>query len=146
MLHGDLVLPTPESCAGWTSTLDRHGDTVTVTAQEWRTQALLLGLDGALPASKHAWLAPILQCVASGRTKELAADMQQLADRWAATGRLLRYPMVTEEEELCVASAEEHWCVPERLEAFALSERGAGLWPEGALPRSEVSRERLDTV
>ena len=137
VVHGDLVLPTPESCDDWASTFG-----VSVTSHEWRTEALLLGLDGALPSSEHAWLAPILQLVANGRTEELAADMHQLADRWAATGRLVWAEPAKDaaaDSELCVASSEVQWCVPGRQETFAVSTRhrrarGESLWPDPLLP------------
>ena len=49
VMHGPLVLPTPESCGRWVSAYGEgeDDDGASTAESQWRQQALLLGLNGA---------------------------------------------------------------------------------------------------
>ena len=74
LIHGDLVVPTPQSCRAWAGAA--AGD-----EYEWRQQAVMLGLDrsarrrAAAAGRDAAWLEPILLDAAAGRWSRLEADM-----------------------------------------------------------------------
>ena len=103
IIHGQLVVPTSESCADWVQGCYPAAELADSYA--WRRQAIALGAGGALrravdtfsecgtPApSGDAWLEPILMSVAAGRSAELEADMREYADRWERSGRLIYRP------------------------------------------------------
>lgn len=115
VMHGDLVLPTPESVARWAMLkIDPH---------EWRRQAVMVGMNGGLskPENKvrglslrglslstilladpaphdpllttllsllSQWLAPIMTNVAAGRFEPLESQMLRQVDFWDRQGKL----------------------------------------------------------
>ena len=84
VMHGPLVLPTPESCGRWLSEFGEEDGASTTAESQWREQALLLGLNGGA----EPWLRPILQQVAMGRFDALQDDMLRYVARWSSSGRL----------------------------------------------------------
>jgi len=80
VMHGDLVLPTPESVARWAMLkIDPH---------EWRRQAVMVGMNGALKKPENKWLAPIMTNVAAGRFEPLESQMLRQVDFWDRQGKL----------------------------------------------------------
>ena len=89
VMHGELVLPTPESCNRWVARVDPSFPTI--DGYTWRREATLLGAGGGLRKSAP-WLESLMRCVASGQHDKLAAEALSLAERWDLSGRLRHMP------------------------------------------------------
>mmetsp|Transcript_56926 Transcript_56926/g.113110 ORF Transcript_56926/g.113110 Transcript_56926/m.113110 type:complete len:247 (-) Transcript_56926:240-980(-) len=75
VIHGDLVLPTPESVVSWVSSQD-------ISAYEWQRQGIMLGVGGDLRKPENAWLKSVSADLAAGRFGELESDMLRYIDHW----------------------------------------------------------------
>merc|ERR1712217_71662 len=110
VIHGPLVLPTADSCAQWAEAIECPA--YVSTEREWRTEALCLGLDGALSMDDRKWLLPILHDIAAGKSNELCHDMLRYRDRWYASGRL-HYEPLTHDDTEWSCSPDKQWCLLE---------------------------------
>ena len=121
IVHGDLVVPTPQSCRAWAGAA--AGD-----EYEWRQQAVMLGLDrsarrrAAAAGRDAAWLEPILLDAAAGRWSRLEADMLKYVQRWEDAGRLIRRPL-TEAKKRAASGAWDRAVVWPREDDFLFDQR-----------------------
>ena len=81
VVHGDLVLPTPESARAWASASE-------ASPYEWQRQGVMLGVGGDLRKPQHAWLAPVSAALAAGRFADLEKDFMKYIDHWDTKGML----------------------------------------------------------
>ena len=121
IIHGDIVVPTPQSCRAWAGAA--AGD-----EYEWRQQAVMLGLDrsarrrAAAAGRDAAWLEPILLDAAAGRWSRLEADMLKYVARWEDAGRLIRRPL-TEAKKRAASGAWDRAVVWPREDDFLFDQR-----------------------
>jgi len=101
--HGEVVLPTSESCAAWLKHSGAKNDIL--DDYEWRQAAVSLGVGGNLRAHHH-WLEPIARSIVTGRTCDLVEQFEDLRRRSERKGRLVhlngaKTPGATALQELC---------------------------------------------
>ena len=107
IMHGEMVAPTPESCAKW---CERLGvDKSNVDEYTWRAQAWQAGASGALRAEEVKWLEPMMRSIAMGRTAEVEARFHNWSERGMRSGRIVLKPDASEEallRDLCCTKVE----------------------------------------
>ena len=158
VLHGDMVVPTPESCGRWLTQLGATS-LASTDPYEWRRQATVLGLGrnrGARAPADDAWLLKLSEAAAAGRFSTLEADMLRYVNRWAAAGRLTLCSPREDDAELCcdaagplvatdtatgVCAADDARC-SERA-PMALPDEGGGAWAWTDAARGELAPHEL---